>query len=392
MCFNAGYYLGVAGVIVRINNLVAMKPLPFYSLAAQHTQLRDALADTFSRITEKNQFITGDELRAFEKELAAYHQARYSIGVGNGFDAIYLSLKALGIGEGDEVIVPVHTYIATWLAVSQTGATPVPVDTNASTWLIDTNQIERKISSRTKAIIPVNLYGFPCHLQAIEAMAQQHQLKIVEDNAQAIGASQYGRKTGTFGHCNAFSFYPTKNLGALGDGGAIVTNDERIYQHLRALRNYGQQEKHNTIIKGVNSRLDELQAAWLRVKLPLLDRWNEQRKELAHLYQHELAGIKEITLPQPVPGAEPVYHLFAVAAQRRDSLQHFLAEHEIETQIHYPSLPYQQPAYAELKIPADAFPVAEQLVKELLSLPLWHGMPKEDVLRVSKTIRSFYNR
>jgi dTDP-4-amino-4,6-dideoxygalactose transaminase len=270
-------YLDVAGGEGSLDNLAEMK-LPFYSPEPQHATIRKEMETAFHQVLSGNWFVLGKELEAFEKEFAGYHTSRFCIGVGNGFDAIFLSLKALEIGPGDEVIVPAHTYIATWLAISRAGATVVPVDADPKTWLIDCGLIEKSITSKTKAILPVHLYGFPCDMEKIKPIADRHNLKIIEDNAQAAGASVNKKKTGSLGHCSAFSFYPTKNLGALGDGGAVITDDEEVYNRILAYRNYGQKSKYNTELKGVNSRLDEMQAALLRIKLPLLDEWNNKGK------------------------------------------------------------------------------------------------------------------
>ena len=367
-----------------------MNPIPFYSLEHQHRQIRKEMDEIFGQIVNKNWFVLGEDLRAFEKEFAAYHHSKYCVGVGNGFDAIFLSLKALGIGDGDEVIVPAHTYIATWLAVSRTGAIPIPVDADSSSWLMDVNLIEKAITAKTKAVVPVHLYGFPCDMEAIMKIAERFNLKIIEDNAQAAGASQREKKTGSFGQCNAFSFYPTKNLGALGDGGAVVTNDEKVYELLLSYRNYGQQKKYNTILKGINSRLDELQAAFLRIKLLHLDEWNIERKELAKIYYQQLHGISDLSFPFPVAGADPVHHIFSLRSAHRDQLNDFLTSVGVEAMIHYPQLPYQQEAYKELAIPTGSFPVAESIANQQLSLPIWPGMTEDNVTLICRHIKSFY--
>lgn len=367
-----------------------MKSIPFYSLKYQHDQVRKELGVGFEDVVTSDWFILGDRLKTFEKQFASYQEVKYCVGVGNGFDALFLSLRALGISEGDEVIVPAHTYIATWLAVSRTGAIPVPVDADPVTWLIDTSLVEQAITSKTKAILPVHLYGLPCDMKALKKIAAKHGLKIIEDNAQATGASINETKTGSFGHCNAFSFYPTKNLGALGDGGAIVTDDEKIYESILALRNYGQKEKYNTKYKGVNSRLDEMQAAFLSSKLIWLDKWNAQRKELAKIYEQELAMIHDLKFPAKVHGADAVYHIFSILSSHRDQLKEFLFKLGIETMVHYPHLPYQQEAYHEWKVKEGLFPVAEAIAKQQLSLPIWPGMNADDVMLICRHIRSFY--
>jgi dTDP-4-amino-4,6-dideoxygalactose transaminase len=367
-----------------------MNTIPFYSLAHQHHQIRKEMDEAFARVVNENWFILGEEVVNFQKEFASYQNAKYCVGVGNGFDAIFLSLKAMGIGTGDEVLVPAHTYIATWLAVSRTGATPVPIDAESSTWMIDVDLVEKAITPRTKAILPVHLYGFGCDMERLMLLADKRHLKIIEDNAQATGASIDGKRLGSFGHCNAFSFYPTKNLGALGDGGAIVTNDEEVCQLILSYRNYGQRKKYDTELKGVNSRLDELQAAFLRLKLGRLDRWNNERVELAKIYREELQGIHDLRLPIPVEGLNPVYHIFPVLSSHRDRLHDFLLSLGIETMIHYPQLPYQQEAYKELKINSGSFPAAENIAARQLSLPIWPGMTRTEVLNVCRHIGAFY--
>ncbi|RZJ95386.1 MAG: DegT/DnrJ/EryC1/StrS family aminotransferase, partial [Hymenobacter sp.] len=295
----------------------------------------------------------------------------------------------LNIGPGDEVLVPSNTYIATWLAVSHVGATPVPVEPELATSNLDPARIKEALTPRTRAIIPVHLYGQPCRMPAILAIARQHGLLVIEDNAQAQGATFNGQPTGSFGIANATSFYPTKNLGALGDGGAITTNDVALAERLRLLRNYGSARKNEHELLGYNSRLDELQAAVLRVKLRYLDTWTQQRRQVAAWYNKYLAGIPELRLPTVAVGAEPVWHLYVVHLAQRDTLQQHLTEQGISTLVHYPMPPHLQPAYTKMGLPAGALPIAEELAATCLSLPLWPGMTEATVLRVARTIDAF---
>jgi len=314
--------------------------------------------------------ILGPEVEAFEAEFAAYCGTRHCVGVGNGLDALHLILRAWGIGAGDEVIVPSNTYIATWLAVTHAGATPVPVEPLAATCNLDAQRLAAAITPRTRAIIAVHLYGQPADMDAINAVARQHGLKVIEDAAQAHGARYHGRRAGNLGDAAAFSFYPGKNLGALGDGGAITTNDAQLADQLCAWRNYGSRSKYHNTFKGFNSRLDELQAALLRVKLAHLDAWNATREQLAQTYLAELAN-SALVLPVVPPWASPVWHLFVVRTDQRDALQQQLAQGGVGTLVHYPIPPHLQPAYADAGFQPGDFPIAEQLHREVLSLPLY---------------------
>jgi dTDP-4-amino-4,6-dideoxygalactose transaminase len=346
-----------------------MQTIPFLDLYAPHRELRTELQAAFARVLDSGWYILGQEVEAFEREFAAYCEAEYCVGVGNGLEALHLILRAYGIGPGDEVIVPANTYIATWLAVSQCGATPVPVEPDDRTFNIDPSLIEAAITPRTKVILPVHLYGQPADLDPIKALAARHDLKVIEDAAQAHGARYKGRRVGGLGDAAGFSFYPGKNLGALGDGGAVVTNDAELADRVRVLRNYGSRVKYHNEVKGFNSRLDELQAALLRVKLPVLDEWNQRRRAAAARYRDRLAGC-DLTLPFVPEWAEPVWHLFVVRHPRRDELQQRLQQAGIGTMIHYPVPPHLQPAYAELGYGAGAFPLTEAIHREVLSLPM----------------------
>jgi len=364
--------------------------VPFLSFEKTHQPHKQALMRAMERVLDSGWFIMGKELANFEQLYADFSNTKACVGVANGLDALHIALKVLGIGKGDEVIVPSNTYIASWLAVSQVGATPIPVEPNQKTYNIDPLLIEKAITSRTKAIMPVHLYGQSCEMGEIMRIAQKYNLYVVEDNAQAQGAIYDGQKTGSFGHINATSFYPGKNLGALGDAGALTTNDLELAQKAKIYRNYGSEKKYHNQEKGINSRLDELQAAILAEKLPILSEWTTERNELAHFYNDNLAGIDGLILPQVAEKATSVYHLYVIRCQKRDELQQFLAQNGVGTLIHYPIPPHLQPAYVELNYQQGDFPLAEELARTSLSLPLFVGMSEAQMKHVSDTIRSFF--
>ncbi len=341
----------------------------FLDLKSPHQELRAELRAAFERVLDSGWYIQGSELKLFEQEFAAYCEAEHCIGVGNGLDALHLILRAYGIGEDDEVIVPSNTYIATWLAASYAGATPVPVEPDERTYNIDPSLIEAAITPRTKAIIAVHLYGQPADMDPINAIAKKHGLKVIEDAAQAHGARYKGRRAGTLGDAAGFSFYPGKNLGAIGDGGAVTTNDAALAQKIRELGNYGSKVKYHNEVKGYNSRLDELQAAFLREKLKVLDAWNDKRKQIAAEYLQQLDGNK-LGLPHVPEWADPVWHLFVVRSANREAFQAHLTAQGIGTVIHYPIPPHLQPAYAELNFTKGNFPLAEVIHREIISLPI----------------------
>jgi len=344
--------------------------IPFLDIKAINLSHQSGLEAALRRVLDNGWYILGQEVAAFEAEFAAYCGTAHAIGVANGLDAIFLILKAYGIGPGDEVIVPSNTYIATWLAVTHCGARPVPVEPLASSYNLDPGAIAAAITPRTKAIIPVHLYGQPADMAPINALAHRHGLKVIEDAAQAHGARYQGRRAGQLADAAAFSFYPGKNIGALGDGGAICTDDAALADTLRTLGNYGSRQKYHNQLAGFNSRLDELQAAFLRVKLPLLDRDNRHRTALATRYTKRLAGLPGLTLPTvPVP-ADPVWHLYVVRHAERDRLARHLADAGIGSQVHYPVPPHLQPAYADLGLVPGSLPQAEAMAREVLSLPL----------------------
>ncbi|WP_250479410.1 MULTISPECIES: DegT/DnrJ/EryC1/StrS family aminotransferase [unclassified Caballeronia] len=363
---------------------------PFFDMQAAHGELQQQFKETFARVALGGQLIMGPELTAFETEFAAYCGVKHCIGVGNGLDALALALRAKGIGAGDEVLVPSQTFMATWLAVTIVGATPVPVEIDEKHFVVDSAHIERKITSRTKAIIPVHLFGQPAQMHEINQIAHRRGLFVLEDAAQAHGAKLGDQRCGSLGDAAAFSFYPTKNLGALGDGGAVVTNDTKLADKLIALRNYGSKVKYVHDVKGTNSRLDELQAALLRIKLPLLDGWNQARRKIADRYTVGLQSLSEVVLPSALAGTEPVFHLYVIRCKRRDELAKFLQERHIATAIHYPTAPHMQGAFKDLGIPADAFPDARRAADEVLSLPMWPQMSEEAIDEVVRSVREFF--
>ena len=343
--------------------------VPFLDLSAAHSELREQIDHAIADVVAGGSFVLGPQVEAFEREFAGYCGVGHCIGVANGLDALCLVLRAWEIGPGDEVIVPSHTFIATWLAVSQAGATPVPVDVGIGSFNLDPSLVEAAITPRTRAIVPVHLYGQPADMDALRTIADRHGLRLLEDAAQAHGARYRGRRVGGLGDAAAFSFYPSKNLGALGDGGAVTTDDPELARRLRTLANYGSVRKYEHLAKGVNSRLDEIQAAVLRAKLPFLDDWNERRRRLADELR---AGLADTTLVLPdVPAwAEPVWHLFVVRSDDRDALQRTLLERGVQTQVHYPVPPHLQHAYAEFSGLDRSLPIASALATEVLSLPM----------------------
>jgi dTDP-4-amino-4,6-dideoxygalactose transaminase len=343
--------------------------VPFLDLHAAYLELKDELDAAYRRVMDSGWYILGPEVAAFEAEFAAYCEAVQCIGVASGLDALHLVLRALGIGPGDEVIVPSHTYVATWLAVSQTGATPVPVEPDERTYNIDPARIEGAITPRTRALLPVHLYGQPADLDPIMELARRHGLKVIEDAAQAHGARYKGRRIGGHGDAVAWSFYPGKNLGAIGDGGAVTTNDPELADRLRVLRNYGSRVKYVNEIQGYNSRLDPLQAAFLRVKLRHLDDWNERRQAIAAFYLRRLADT-DLVLPDVPSWADPVWHLFVIRHPQRDALQRRLFEAGIDSLIHYPIPPHKQAAYGPTGFATRALPIAARIADEVLSLPI----------------------
>jgi dTDP-4-amino-4,6-dideoxygalactose transaminase len=362
--------------------------IPFLDFALVQAELADELLEACRRVLRSGSLILGPEVAAFEKEFAAYCGTRHCVGVANGLEALTLVLRAYDIGPGDEVIVPSNTYIATWLAVTHVGAEPVPVEPDRRSCNLDPSLIEKAITPRTRAILPVHLYGHPADMDPINEIAERHGLKVLEDNAQAHGARYKGRRTGALGHSAATSFYPTKNLGALGDAGAVTTDDDPLAERLRVLRNYGSRQRYLNEVAGYNSRLDEMQAAMLRVKLSHLDAANAQRARLAATYREELDGVADLTLPDPLAWADPVWHLFVVRTPRREHLQRALAAAQIGTLIHYPVPPHRSGAYAGTPAAAKHLPLAVELADTVLSLPLNPALTCENVQIVAGAIRA----
>lgn len=361
------------------------KQIPFLSLKHQHVDVEKRIHTAIRRVVNRGQFILGEEVRLFEKKYAAFTGVKFCAGAGNGFDALRMCLLATGVGPGDEVIVPSNTCLPTWLAVSAVGAKVIPVEPRPDTYNIDHTRLASALTARTKAIIPVHLYGQACEMAPIIAIAKKKDIAIIEDNAQGHGASYNGRLTGSFGVINATSFYPTKNLGALGDGGAVTTNDRALYEHSLELRNYGAESS----IKAMNSRLDELQAAIVSLKLSKLAKWNKQRQAIAKIYLRDLSGVGDIVLPMIAPGSTHVFHLFVIRSKFRDKLRIYLNKKGIETKIHYPTPPHLQKAYAE-GFHKGQFPISEMLAQTCLSIPLWPGLVQGSQRRIIESVRSFF--
>ena len=359
--------------------------VPFLNLGDQVRELRDEIDEAIARVLSSGWYLLGPELEAFEAEWAAYTGSRYAVGVANGLEALHLCLRACGIGPGDEVIVPSNTYIATWLAVTHAGATPVPVEPDEAIYNIDPERIEDAITPRTRAIMPVHLYGHPADMDPILAIGRCHGLRVIEDAAQAHGAKYKGRRIGSHGDAVAWSFYPTKNLGALGDAGAVTTNDQTLARELRRLRNYGSNRRYVCDVVGYNSRLEELHAAILRVKLRHLDEWNQRRRAVAQYYRAALDGL-DLARPIEREWAYHVYHQFVIRTAHRDRLAQYLADQGIGTIIHYPVPPHEQEAYASLGIPDEALPVAHRIHREVLSLPAGPHVAMEESQRVAEQI------
>ncbi len=362
--------------------------IPFVTFKPMERELDQELRAAFARVFENSWYIGGAEDTAFEEAFAKYCKADYCVGCGNGLDALMLALKALGVGKGDEVIVPSNTYIATALAVTYVGATPVFVEPDINTFNINPLLIEEKITKKTKAIMPVHLYGQACHMDPIMKIAEKYNLFVVEDCAQAHGATYKGKIIGSFGHAAGFSFYPGKNLGALGDAGAAVTSDKALADKIRALGNYGSDYKYHHIYQGVNSRLDELQAAFLSAKLPFMDKMNQNRREIAEKYLQSIQN-PSVILPYVMPECQHVWHVFAIRSNRRDELANYLEEKGIGVNKHYPIPMHMQECYKDLGIQQGALPIAEEISATQLSLPLYYGMTDEEINYVIDCINQF---
>lgn len=355
-----------------------MTEVPFLDVRASYEELSEELDAAYSRVMRSGAYVLGEEVEAFETEWAEFCGVRHCVGVGNGLDALHLTLRAIGVGPGHEVVVSSNTYIATWLAVTACGATLVPVEPNVSTFTFDAAAVEAAITSRTRAIIPVHLYGLPVDMDPIVELARHRGLAIVEDAAQAHGATYKARRCGSLGDAAAFSFYPGKNLGAFGDAGAVTTDDDGIAERVRLLRNYGSRTKYENDVKGVNSRLDPLQAAFLRVKLRCLDEWNGRRARVASQYIDSLRDAADIVLPTVSGWASPAWHLFVVRHPRRDKLQKALQSAGVNTIVHYPVPPHLSAAYAK-NMAGLSLPIAERLARGVLSLPMGPHLSSSDV-------------
>lgn len=364
--------------------------IPYLSFDYQNQLIKKEILSSFESFFDNKWYILGDNVTQFEKEYAEFNKVRYCLGVSNGLDSLHLSLKALNIGPGDEVIVPSNTYIASALAVSYVGASPVFVEPDILTYNIDPEKIEASLTSKTKAIMPVHLYGQACKMDRIMEIAKKNKLFVIEDNAQSQGASFNEKLAGSFGHANGTSFYPGKNLGALGDAGAVTTNDEEIARRITRLRNYGSDKKYYNEEIGFNMRLDECQAGFLSVKLKYLDQWTHQRQKIATWYDEALEGIGDLIVPQIAEGSTHVYHIYMIRTKNRDELQKYLNEKGVGTLIHYPVPPHLQKAYNNLGFKKGDFPIAEEIAATCLSLPLWPGITTKEIQNVCKSIKSFY--
>lgn len=361
--------------------------VPFLDLKSINLAHEEALKAALDRVLHSGWYVLGKEVKAFEDEFAEYCGVKCAVGVSNGLDALHLILRAYGVGDGDEVIVPANTYIATWLAATFTGATPIPVEPDASTYNLNPSAIEAAITPRTRAIIVVHLYGQAADMDPIMAIAKKHGIKVIEDAAQAHGALYKGRRVGGLGDAAGFSFYPGKNLGALGDAGAVTTNDPLLADKVRVLLNYGSRQKYHNEVVGYNCRLDELQAAFLRAKLPFLDKETDRRKEIAAQYQTALQG-SNLVLPVVLAGSDPVWHLYVIQSNDRNGLQKRLAEDGVATMIHYPVPPHLQPAYASLGLNVGSFPLTEEIHRNILSLPIGPTMSDDEVSLVIAAVKA----
>lgn len=364
--------------------------VPFLDLKSPYLEIKQELDDAYDRVMRSGWYILGDEVDSFEREFASYCGVKHCIGTGNGLDALHLILRAYGIGPGDEVIVPANTFIATWLAVSYAGARPVPVEPDSRSYNLDPQKIESAITKNTRAIMPVHLYGQPADMNPIREIAGRYGLKVIEDAAQAHGASYLGKKAGGLGDAAGWSFYPGKNLGALGDAGAMTTDDDLLAEKLRVLRNYGSKVKYYNEVKGYNSRLDPIQAAFLKVKLRHLDDWNERRFRIVQHYIEALAPVPGVVLPAIVSKAMSSWHLFVVCVEDRDVLQKHLKAQGIDTLIHYPVPPYLSEAYREEQWRKGDFPITEKLADTVLSLPVGPHMSEQNVERVVAVIKDWF--
>lgn len=369
---------------------MAKKVVKFYSMGPMNDIVHQEIVESFSNFFNSKNYILGPNVEKFENDYSTFNNTKFCVGTSNGLDALVLSLKSLNIGRGDEVIIPSNTFIATVLAVIHCGAKPVFVEPNIETYNLDHNLLNKVLTKKTKAVIAVNLYGNPCDFTNILKFTEKNNLFLIEDNAQAQGASWNGKLTGSFGDVNAVSFYPAKNLGAYGDAGAITTNNKNVYLKIKSLRNYGSSKKYNNEYVGYNYRLDECQAGFLSIKLKYLDYWNEQRIKTSKLYFQQLSNIDNLILPTIHKSAKSVYHIFNVRTKKRDHLKKYLNENGIETLIHYPTPPHLQKCFEFLKIREKSFPIAEELAQTSLSLPIWPGIQDDDIEYISNKIKAFF--
>jgi len=364
----------------------------FNKLQIVHDVLKPEFVQALGEVMDSSGFIQGDRLRQFEQEFAAFSGASHCVGVGNGFDALKIALSVLGIGAGDKVVVPAHTFSATWMAVAAVGATPVGCDVDEATYNISVVELMKFNDPTIKAVIPVHIYGLPCSMDEILQIAELKKWFIIEDNAQAQGAFYKGQRTGSFGHINATSFYPGKNLGALGDGGAIITNNKNYAQEAAQYANYGSAVKYEHDVLGVNSRLDSLQAAFLSIKLKQLDNWNKERQQIVNRYKERLKGVAHIQWQKVSDEYEHVYHLLTILTEQRSELQSYLQQQGVQTIIHYPIAPHLQKAFKYLGYDKGGFPVAERIAAQTLSLPVFIGITDKEIDYVSEQINYFFRK
>jgi dTDP-4-amino-4,6-dideoxygalactose transaminase len=366
------------------------KIIPFLDMKSPYLEIKSEIDIAYQHVMTSGWYILGEEVKAFESEFANYCGTRHCISVGNGLEALHLILRGYNIGVGDEVIVPSNTYIATWLAISYTGAIPVPVEPDPRTFNLDTNLVEKAITSHTRAILAVHLYGQSADMDPLMVLSKKYNLKVIEDSAQAQGSRYKNRLSGNLGHAAGFSFYPGKNLGAFGDAGAVLTNDDELAESIKMLRNYGSKVKYYNDVKGYNSRLDELQAAFLRVKLHYLEEWNDRRRKIASIYSNAFSEITGLITPFVPLWANPVWHVYPIHCEKRDDLQRYLREQGVETLIHYPVPPHLSDAYAELNISRGTLPVTEKLALTELSIPIGPHISVEDSEYIVEKIRDYF--
>lgn len=364
--------------------------IPFLSFSYMNQQVKAETLKAFETFFDNQWYVSGKEVENFEKKYAEFSGTKFCAGLSNGLDALHISLRSLGVGAGDEVIVPSNTYIATLIAVTNVGAMPVLVEPDVRTYNIDPDKIEEKITNKTKAIIPVHLFGQSCRMDEIMAIANKHNLFVIEDNAQAHGAFYNGKMTGSFGHINATSFYPGKNLGAYGEAGAVTTNDEALAEKAKMIRNYGSKKKYYNDVIGYNMRMDECQGSFLAIKMQYLNEWTEARQKIGENYSKLLAGVGDLVLPHIADKATHVYHQYVVRTKKRDELQAHLSSNGVGTLIHYPVPPHMQQAYASLNIPKGALPISEEISNTILSMPVYPGLTEEQQQQVADTIKAFY--